>query len=168
MDIFAHGLWSAVVYQRAPLRARLWAVFFGVAPDLSSFGVFFIQRLVRGLFFLGKPELLSIPPYVYYLYNLTHRLVVWSVVVVIVYLVRGRRWPWVLGAWGLHIMVDIFTHSDAFFPTPFLWPISSFHVNSFSWAEPWFMALNYSALVVAYSAWFITNRRQTRAVTNSV
>ncbi len=166
MDIFAHGLWTAVVYQKVPLRQRLWAVFFGVAPDLASFGVFFVQRLFQGLFTIGKPELLSIPTYVYHLYNYTHSLVVWVAVVVVVYFARGKRMPWLLGAWGLHIGIDIFTHSTAFFPTPFLWPLSSFHVNSFSWAEPWFMALNYSALTIAYVTWYVTTRP--RRTSNSV
>ncbi len=159
MDIFAHGLWTAVVYQKVPRKPRWWAVFFGVAPDLASFGVFFVQRVVQGTLGFGPPTAWAIPPYVYQLYSYSHSLVVWAAAVLVVYVLNRRRIPWVMGAWGLHIGIDIFTHSTAFFPTPFLWPLSTFHVNSFSWAEPWFMALNYGALIVAYLAWFFTRRR---------
>jgi membrane-bound metal-dependent hydrolase YbcI (DUF457 family) len=160
MDIFAHGLWTAVVYQKIPPRPRWWAVFFGVAPDLASFGVVFGQRLIYGMLPLTKPELASIPGYVYHLYNYTHSLVVFAVAGVVVYFVRGRRLPWLMGAWGLHIVIDTFTHGTDFFPTPFLWPLSNVHVNSFSWAEPWFMLLNYGALAVAYIVWYIVGRRR--------
>ena len=160
MDIFAHGLWAAVVYQKVPQRTRLWAIFFGVAPDLASFGIFFAQRIVQGVFRLGQPEAWSIPVYVYHLYNYTHSLVVWAAAVLVVYLIGKRRIPWVMGAWGLHIAIDIFTHGTSFFPTPFLWPLSNFRINSFSWGEPWFMALNYGALLVAYLAWYVSDRRR--------
>jgi len=163
MDIFAHGLWTAVVYQKVPPRVRWWAVFFGVAPDLASFGVFFVQRLVQGTLGFGQPTAWSIPAYVYQLYSYTHSLVVWVAAVLLVYLCDRRRIPWVLGAWGIHIVIDIFTHSADFFPTPFLWPLSSFHVNSFSWGEPWFMALNYSALAVAYVVWYLKKRHKNHA-----
>lgn len=159
MDIFAHTFWTAAVYQKLPLKPRLWAAFFGVAPDFASFGIFFIQRLWAGFFQIGKPPFELIPGYVYTLYNLTHSLVVFAAVALVVYLVRGRRLWWPLLGWGLHISIDIFTHGREFFPTPFLWPVSKFTVNSFSWAEPWFMAVNYGTLMVAYVAWYLRDRR---------
>lgn len=154
MDILAHGLWTNVVYGQAPPRRHWWGVFFGVAPDLASFGVFFMQRLVTSGLPFGQPELITIPSYIYHLYNYTHSLVVFVLTALVVYLARGRRLPWVMGGWGLHIAIDIFTHGRDFFPTPFLWPLSHATVNSFSWADPWFMALNYGALAVVYVAWY--------------
>lgn len=162
MDIFAHTLWTAYVYKRWPFKRRLWAAFFGVAPDIFSFGIFFVQRLYTGLFQLGKPGPEMIPAYVYALYNLTHSLIVFLVVAAILYIVRGHRLPWLIGGWGLHIVIDMFTHSREFFATPFLWPISRYAIDSFSWAEPWFMLLNYSALLVVYIVWYLKDRRQTR------
>ncbi len=159
MDIFAHGLWSAVVYNKVPPKNRYWAVFFGVAPDLFSFGFFFVYRLMIGVLPIGKPELISIPTYVNSLYNISHSLVVWLIVVVLVYLWR-KKIPWALGAWALHIVIDIFSHGQEFFPTPFLWPISDFKVDGYSWGQPLFMAINYSALVVAYVVWFVIKRRR--------
>lgn len=157
MDILAHGLWSGVVYAKAPRRLRWQAVFWGVAPDLFSFGIFFMQRLVTGSLPWGQPGLLSIPTYVYHLYNYTHSLIVWAVVVGVVWLVR-RRFPLPMAAWALHIGIDIFTHKLDFFPTPFLWPLSQAHVDGISWGEPWFMALNYSAFTIAYLTWYFLSR----------
>lgn len=158
MDIFAHTLWTAVVYKKLPLRRRLLAAFFGVAPDFASFGVFFVQRLWQGFWQVGKPPFELIPGYVYALYNLTHSLVVFALVAALVYFLRGRRWWWPMFAWALHIGIDIFTHGREFFPTPFLWPVSKATVDSFSWAEPWFMGLNYGALAITYVAWYLTDR----------
>lgn len=106
---------------------------------------------------------MSIPAYVYVLYNLTHSLVVFAFVVAVLCLRRGRRWPWFIGSWGLHIGTDIFTHGRDFFPTPFLWPGSSLTVNRFSWPSPRFVAINHSALVVFYLAWYVRVRPRRRA-----
>lgn len=163
MDIFAHTLWAAAVFQRLPLRPRWWGAFFGVAPDLASFGIFFVQRLWLGFFQVGKPPLELIPGYVYVMYDLTHSLVVFAGAVLLVYLARGYRLWWPMFGWGLHIGIDIFTHGREFFPTPFLWPLSPFTVNSFSWAEPWFMAVNYGALALTYVAWYLHDRRRRAA-----
>ncbi|MDP3986360.1 MAG: hypothetical protein U1C53_01210 [Candidatus Veblenbacteria bacterium] len=162
MDVFAHTLWAAVVYQKVPLKPRLWAAFGGVAPDLFSFGLLFVQNLFSGALRSGPPELASIPAYVFALYNITHSLVIFGLVVFALYFIRRRKWPWLIGGWGLHIVIDIFTHGREFFPTPFLWPFSTFTVDSFSWAEPWFMAVNYSALAVAYVVWYLRVRRRAR------
>ena len=164
MDVFAHTFWTAVAYQQVPFKPRLWAAFFGVAPDIFSFGLLFVQNLFNGGFQSGPPELVSIPAYVFVLYNFTHSLVVFGLVVLALYFIRGHKWPRLIGGWGLHIIIDIFTHGRDFFPTPFLWPVSDFTVNSFSWAEPWFMAVNYSALAVAYLIWYFKRRLRPQAV----
>src|SRR5437667_10605169 len=39
------------------------------------------------------------------------------------------RPPWVLGAWALHIVCDIFTHPLWAYPTPYLWPITTDFVD---------------------------------------
>ncbi len=43
-----------------------------------------------------------------------------------------------------------FTHSLAYVPTPYLWPLTTPYVRGISWATGWFMAVNYSALLLAY------------------
>jgi hypothetical protein len=49
---------------------------------------------------------------------------------------------WILAAWGLHILIDIPTHSLALFPTPFLWPVSDFKVNGIGWDNPIILAID--------------------------
>jgi hypothetical protein len=63
------------------------------------------------------------------------------VVVAIVRIVKGR-WPdKLLGAWLLHILVDVPTHSKAKWGPRFLWPFSDFAVDGLSWAEIAFRVL---------------------------
>ncbi|MDO8664161.1 MAG: hypothetical protein Q7K44_01235 [Candidatus Liptonbacteria bacterium] len=58
--------------------------------------------------------------------------------------------PWEMGGWLLHILLDIPTHSYAFYPTPVFWPLGGWKFSGYPWAHPWFIAANYSAIAVAY------------------
>jgi membrane-bound metal-dependent hydrolase YbcI (DUF457 family) len=170
MDILSHGLWGGIALGRRSRRS-FWAAFgFGVAPDLCSFGLVFADGLItHGLdFFNGlghPPDAAAIPAYVYTLYNLTHSLVVFAAVFALVWALRGRP-LWALGAWGLHIAVDIFTHSAAFFPTPFLWPLSDLRVDGVPWSEPRIFFSNVLLLAVAYG-WLWWQRRKAAAAPRS-
>ena len=159
MDTLAHGLWTNIIFQRRRPYGRWWPIFFGVAPDLFSFGPFFLTRLLRGLWPLVRPELDIIPFYVSILYNYTHSLIIFLAIFVGVALWRvGRVW-WPLGAWGLHILIDIGTHTDEFFPTPFLFPLSSWKFSGISWADKTFMAVNYFVLIILYVVLIFYRRR---------
>lgn len=159
MDIFAHGLWTAAAAKslsRPSRRLRTgWAAFFGVAPDLFSFGIYTagaVFGLTRIPFeYHAEPVQYAglVPAYIQTLYHYTHSFIIFAIVFGLVWLIRRRPF-WELGGWGLHILIDIPTHSSRFFPTPFLWPISDFTVNGISWGNPWFMAVNYSALLLVW------------------
>jgi membrane-bound metal-dependent hydrolase YbcI (DUF457 family) len=166
MDILSHGLWGGIALGRRSRRSYWTAFGFGVAPDLCSFGLLFAQGLLtHGLDFfdgLGRPpDPSAIPAYVHQLYNVTHSLVVFAAVFALVWLLR-RRPLWELGAWGLHIAVDIFTHSAAFFPTPFLWPLSDARVNGVPWSDPRIFFGN-ALLLAALYTWFYYRRRRAGA-----
>jgi hypothetical protein len=158
MDTLAHGLWGGVAFGRQS-KPHYWMAFvLGMMPDLLSFGPFFIMWAFHG--FAGRtpgepPDPALIPAYVYQAYNVTHSLVIWSSMAVMMKLTL-KRLPLILWAWPLHIVCDIPTHSTRFFPTPYLWPLPTPFVNGFSWGQKWFMALNYTAIVLAY---FIYYRR---------
>ncbi|MBI2096855.1 MAG: hypothetical protein HYT40_01725 [Candidatus Sungbacteria bacterium] len=163
MDIFAHALWSGAIYNK---KRVWWAVFFGIAPDLFSFGVFIVAHVLTSGFTpiafdhgdVPRPEL--VPQYVHALYNVSHSLIVWAVLFAIGWF-YFQRLPWEFTAWGLHILIDIPTHSTAFFPTPFLWPLPQpFFVNGVSWATPWFMLINYGAIAVVYGALYWQHARK--------
>ncbi len=161
MDIISHGLWGGVLAGRKTKMSFWLAFFFGVAPDLFSFGIFFVQRLFTGdLDFHkgGHPDIESIAPYVNTLYNFTHSLVVFSVVFVLVWLFFERP-IYEMFAWMFHILLDIFTHSYEFFPTPFLYPISDFKVNGTSWGHPIIFFPNLILLIITYSYFYYSSRR---------
>ena len=165
MDIVSHGLYGGVLFGRKS-RPRYWlAFFFGIAPDLFSFGLFMV------LAFLGManhpdwssgqhPDPSAIPSYVHSLYNGTHSLVVFAVVFGLVWLISKKPLIEMLG-WPLHILFDIPTHSESFFPTPFLWPLSDFSVNGHPWSDPRIFIPN-AILIIGLYLWFyvIRPRRQ--------
>ncbi|HLC85729.1 MAG TPA: hypothetical protein VJG30_00360 [Candidatus Nanoarchaeia archaeon] len=145
MDVFAHAFWTYAIFHKK--RYRWPATLFGVLPDIISFGPFFLYMIITRTPFNRNSE--AIPDYIYQSYNITHSLLIFSVTVLVFYLII-RSIPWPLLAWGIHIIIDIPTHTREFFPTPILWPISDINVSGISWGTPWFMIVNYSALVIVY------------------
>ena len=157
MDILAHGLWSAAAAKTVnprlekPLRLR-WFVLWGVFPDLFAFSPRVVAMIWLRFVMGTPPSRLPVGPgpddgqpfllRPWDLYQLSHSLVVFAAVFALVWLVR-RRPCGVMLAWLLHILMDIPTHSMRFYATPFLWPLSSYRFDGISWAQPWFMILNY-------------------------
>ena len=146
MDIFAHGFWTYAVFNKK--KYRWLATLFGVLPDLLSFGPLFAYMLFKGLKFVKDEN--AIPDYVFAIYSLTHSLIIFFIVTLVVYLIL-RKFPWPMLGWGLHILIDIPTHTTTFFPTPFLWPISNLRVNGIAWSNQTFMMVNYAALIIFYA-----------------
>ncbi len=146
-------------------KQTFWlAFFFGVMPDLFSFGIFFIQRLLTDGFNLehsGPPDLATIPAYVSSLYNITHSFFVFAFIFGLVWILRKRPLT-ALFAWSFHIFLDMFTHSTAFFPTPFLWPFSDYRIDGISWGHPYIFFTNVAFLVLIYVVWFFEQRKQRR------
>ena len=147
MDIFAHGLWTYAIFHKK--KYRWLATLFGILPDVLSFGILFILNLANGNFQRGRPDINSLPKWLFASYNLTHSFVMFVFVFLIVYILT-KKWFWPLTAWAIHILIDIPTHSFRFFPTPFLWPISNYMFDGISWGTSWFMLVNYSALIIVY------------------
>jgi hypothetical protein len=126
-----------------------------MAPDLFSFGPLYLthlpmmidrwRRRIEG-HPLPRPV---IPAYVHHAYNVTHSLVIWVVLMALA-LYFFKRKGWVMGAWGLYILCDIPLHSTRFFPTPYLWPLSTPFVNGASWANASFMLWNYGCILATY------------------
>lgn len=179
---------AAKLLNRTKLKMRprklrtLLTAFWGVFPDLFAFGLPMSVIIVRSI--LGFPNEYTPNPVDFepagdpaalfrgsasmgeiffsrlpaLLYHISHSAIVFFAVFGIVWLLR-RRPTWELGGWLFHILIDIPTHSYRFYPTPFLWPLSSVKFNGFSWAEPWFMAGNYLALIIVYGFLRVRNRR---------
>jgi hypothetical protein len=176
MDILAHTLWTNAGARAAnkvaekrgkPWRVSVgWAAFFGVAPDFFAFTVPFVIAMYRAIFldipFVRGPQALDVGGFdlAAYLYQFSHSVVIWTLVFVLVW-VLSRRPRWELLGWLLHILIDIPSHSINFYPTPFLFPISEYRFPyGVSWANRWFMMINYSALLVVWLAIGLRRRRK--------
>lgn len=175
MDIFSHGLWAAAAAKginisgKVQLRLR-WAAFWGLFPDIFAFGIPLIWIWYANLTGGDVPSIRpGVPETGTYglalqvaasLYNISHSLVIFALVAAVIFLWRKKK-PWEMGGWLLHILMDIPTHTYEFFPTPALWPISSVKFNGVSWGTPWFMVLNYSALLLVFLGlwWWQRNKR---------
>lgn len=168
MDIVSHGIWAGLATKTAnnKLKKRLnppLAFFFGVFPDLFAFTLPFIFLLWNLIFnganisdlqhshsMEGTPQdSMLLNNLTFNLYNLSHSFIIFILVFLIVFLILKRPVFEMFG-WLMHILMDIPTHTYKFFPTPFLWPFSDFKISGFSWGTPWFLVLNYSAIIFVY------------------
>lgn len=182
MDILAHALWALILgkglsrqlKQRVNLR---WITFWGIFPDLFAFALYTIFSLVNSgslhpphTLAAATPETLEIIQISNLLYQGSHSLIiflvlfflVWEVLILLSRNARGPQpilesFPVILLGWGLHILMDIPTHSKTFYPTPFLWPFSEWTFNGFSWGQPWFMIVNYSLII--FLLWWLWQKR---------
>ena len=167
MDILSHGLYGGVALGRKNKKSFWTAFMFGVFPDAFAFGLPMSHLLLSLLVgeqaeFIRGPEggYANIPQYVFTLYDISHSLVIFTVAFLLVCAIR-RKPLWEMSAWGLHVVMDIFTHSDQFFPTPFLWPFSDFYVNGISWGQPIIFFPNVTLLALAYAYWWYRRRKVT-------
>ncbi|MEK6899850.1 MAG: hypothetical protein AABX05_01875 [Nanoarchaeota archaeon] len=151
MDFFAHGFWSYIIFHRTK---KPWlAVFFGLFPDIISFGPYFVYRIINGQYF-SKPIIEQVPSWTFMLYNLGHSLVIVALVFWIIDILL-KSIPVYLYAWPIEIILDVPTHTREFFPVPFLWPLSEWKFSGISWAGRDFMILNYVLIIccLAYIFW---------------
>ena len=171
MDVFAHTVWAALSARAINKKKKqrilnvAWTAFWGVFPDLFAFTIPFAGIIISVLSgdksFSDFPRGEGSPLFslAHELYNYSHSLVIWFVVFLVVWkLAKKPRWE--LLGWALHILIDIPTHTEAFFPTPFLFPVSTYHVPfGISWGTPWFMMLNYSVMLLCFAFLFIRDRK---------
>ena len=141
MDTISHALWGKGLFG---YRKYKWLpLFFGAIPDLASFGVYFIFNLIvyPSTMKWGKPELLEIPSWVFSLYNISHSIIIAIIFIFIAYILK-RDFCFSMLAWPFHIMLDFFTHSIEYFPTPIFWPISDYRFDGIPWSNSYIMIGN--------------------------
>ena len=97
------------------------------------------------------------PEWMNFLYCLSHSLFIAFGVILIATLIK-RKLPLVMLAWPIAILMDIFTHTKDFFPTPFLWPFFDWTFSGISWGNSYFMAMNYILIISAIS-WIIYKKK---------
>lgn len=151
MDIFAHFFWSLLVFFNS--KKYKLAVLFGILPDILSWGIYSSYLVAKDLP-MGRPMINNIPDWTFTLYDISHSIIIIAVVFGIVWLLF-RKVPLFLYAWPLHVLIDIPTHTREFLPTPFLWPLSSWHFPGISWGTAAFMTTNYILIACAAVIVFI-------------
>lgn len=165
MDIFAHGLYGGAAFVNTSKKSFWKAVGWGMFPDLFAFGLFLPFFLI--VYGLHSPQQVLrteppthplVPQFVHVLYSLSHSLIIFTLVFFVVWFVKKKP-VYEMLAWGLHIVMDIPTHTSAFFPTPFLYPFSSFYLNGISWATSRVFFSYWGLLVLIYI--FQWRRRKT-------
>jgi len=174
MDILAHALWArsgfAILNRRSRVnRASIhWALALAVLPDLLHNLPVLAWAIASGnpgdwwtyaVALPGKEPML--PAWVVtlsqQLHCLFHSALVATVISGLVYVVRHQFWLSLLGWWS-HIIIDVFTHSADFYPSPVFYPVSSWGFDGLAWNTTWFTVLNYTALT-GLGIWLFVTRR---------
>lgn len=177
MDVVAHGLWAGVAlavaqrHWRVPRRTALATVGLAVAPDLAQLLPVVLAAALRpggaavfNAYIAALPGFAAnLPPdiasAVHHLHCSLHSAVVAAVVSAAV-VVATRSFWWPLAGWWSHIVIDVFTHSAEFFPSPVLYPFTQRGFDGLAWNSPVFLAANYLALLMAALVLLATRRRR--------
>ncbi len=166
-------------------QMALWSI----VPDLFSFTPVIVwmiwQMSYNGVAFsdIPRPEFMTaverdkifILRLSQILYHFSHSIVIFLGLFILTWLVRryqsgrtagysfgGGRPYFEMTGWLLHILLDIPTHSDKLYPTPFLWPLSGYYFNGSSWGTMKFMIGNYLCLLAAFISVRLAGRRASR------
>lgn len=169
MDILAHTLWANAgargankLAEKKENKFRIhvgWTGFWGVFPDFFAFTIPFVLAFYKIIF--GGESFLTIRNHhgvsgafdiASYLYQFSHSIVIWALVFILVWVIYKRPRYELLG-WLLHIVIDVFSHTINFYPTPFLFPISEYRFPyGVQWSNMWYMIINYSALLLVWGS----------------
>ena len=179
MDIVAHTLWAgagiAVLRRSRPVPLRTMAATMGMAalPDVAQllpilFWWWFAEgswAMVLAYVTAAPGHEPALPPAVqllsHHLHCVMHSALVAGAVTLLLWIVRGSLWIPLLGWWS-HIVIDVFTHSAAYYPAPVFYPITERGFDGIAWNTPWALALNYVALG-AVGIWLVLARRRDRS-----
>lgn len=115
MDTLSHALWGRGLFG---YRGYRWLpIFFGVFPDLLSFGTLFVIRIIKGdLNYSGLPTLESLlqlepfPGWIFVMDNITHSFVTAFFFISIMYYFK-RELVWPMLSWPFHIVLDFAFHT---------------------------------------------------------
>lgn len=176
MDIVAHTLWAGAgmtaLGHRSPLAPRSVGMAMALAalPDLLHLlpivGWWLFDdgsAAAVGAYAIPLPgQLPTLPATValwsHHLHCIMHSAVVAGTVTLLMWGWLRTLWLPLLGWWS-HLVIDVFTHSTAFFPTPILYPFTERGFDGLAWNTPWFMVLNYVSLA-ATGWWLLRSSRR--------
>ena len=147
MDTFSHTFWGLGLFGH---RGFPWlAAFFGAFPDLVSFGILFIKRIVTREFHFGAPPLDTIPQWIFISYNYSHSFIIAFLFLGIVSIFR-KNWAFAMLGWPFHILLDFPFHTKAYFPTKLFWPLSNITFDGIPWTHPAVWFPNLAGIIVLF------------------
>jgi hypothetical protein len=163
VDILAHGLWAGLGLawasrDRKPDRKTLaLTVTLAIAPDLvqllplvssavfSEDGWAVLRTYATALPGYEPPMSPLLTAMTHHLHCVMHSALVAGGVTALLWMWLRRLWIPLLGWWS-HIVIDVFTHSADFYPSPVFYPLTYWGFDGLAWNTPWFMVANYVAL----------------------
>jgi LexA-binding, inner membrane-associated putative hydrolase len=165
MDILAHGLWVGVGaawayrHRRLDRRTTVLAVGLAVLPDLaqllplvylalvSSDGWAVLLAYANALPGHEPPLSPRVAELTHHLHCVMHSAWVAGGVTAVLWVWLGRFWLPLWGWWS-HIVIDVFTHSADFYPSPVFYPLTYWGFDGVAWNTPWFMVANYVSIAL--------------------
>ena len=184
MDIAAHALWAGagVLIARRQMPAlkltpravaltmamaalpdlihllplMLWWVFgSGTAADLYTYAIASPGQ--------EPPMPHWVQHFAHHLHCIMHSAITTAAAALLLWLALRTLWLPLLGWWS-HVVLDVFTHSAAFYPSPVLYPLTQQGFDGIAWNTQWFMLLNYTLLAavwvwLAWSHWRARHRQ---------
>ena len=180
MAILSHALWvgvgAAVAQRMKPIENKTVGAI--VALAVLPAVIHLVPILSWALFGDGTPAALYAyvvalpgqePPMptiidllAHHFHCIMHSAIVASVVTLLTWLTWRALWIPLLGWWS-HIVIDVFTHSIDYYPSPVIYPITNRGFDGLAWSKPVYLALNYVLLVAAY-LWLFRTRRRSKAI----
>lgn len=177
MDIFAHGLWAGAAAMvmaprlRPPRKVWAWTVCLAVLPDLghllpvtgwalASYSSGDWWRYATALPGQEPPMPSTVVFWAHHLHCVLHSALSAAAVTALVWLRWRRFWLPLIG-WWLHIVIDVFTHSAEFFPSPVLYPLTYWGFDGWAWNQPIALLFNYAALALVWG-WLLRARCRLR------
>ena len=176
MDILAHALWAGAGAEMLRRKRHI--------TKKSIYGIVLLAALpdvlqlvpILGWMAIGDGSIGSIYEYVfstpgtephlppivqalaYHLHCIAHSAIVAGAVTLLAWLRRPQLLIPLLGWWS-HIILDVFTHSTDYYPSPILYPITYAGFDGIAWNEPIFLLLNYLSLALIYVLLLFSHRK---------
>lgn len=173
MDVISHGLWATALGEALRRRGLATkgqvagAAGFGLAPDLVSLVPVSIWAIgsdstieaVRAYVFAVPGTEPAMAPWAHILeHNIhcsAHSLIVLGLVTLISF--WKVRWLLVpLVGWGLHLALDVPTHSSEYYAVTIFYPLTEWSFDGIAWTHPAVLGTNYVALALTYAWLFVT------------
>ena len=163
MDFIFHGatnvaLQKTIEQKKETPRVRWqgwwYAFLWGAIADLVPFTVPVVYSIFKGIaFWAGEnPEMLQVSQN---MYQYTHSLVIFGALFLLVRAIT-KKWHLPMLGWALHIVMDMPLHAPEYFPTPFLFPLSSWTLPfGISWTTWWIWGSVWIVLI----GWFVWLKR---------